>query len=52
MELDTLTDKAVLVKVKDNLGTVCKKQRIPKKQYLNIIQDNTNLKAVFDKVIK
>jgi hypothetical protein len=52
MELDTFTDKAILVKVKDNLRVVCKKQKIPKKQYLDIIQDNTNLEAVFDKVIK
>jgi hypothetical protein len=52
MELDALIDKAILVKVKNNLGAVCKRQRTLKKQYLDIIQDTTNLKAVFDKVIK
>ena len=31
---------------------VCKRQRIPKKQYLNVIRDATNAEAVFDKVIK
>jgi hypothetical protein len=52
MELDTFTNKAVLVKVKANLEAVCKRQRTLRKQYLNIIQDATNLETVFNKVIK
>jgi hypothetical protein len=52
MELDALIGKAVLVKVKDNLEATCKKQRTLKKRYLDIIRDATNIKAVFDKVIK
>jgi hypothetical protein len=40
------------VKVEDNLGAVCKKQRTLRKRYLNIIRDATNPKAVFDKFIK
>jgi hypothetical protein len=52
MELDALTDKAVLVKVENNLEVVCKRQRTLRKQYLNIIQDATDLEVVFDKVIK
>ena len=52
MELDVLINKAVLVKVKDNLKVVCKRQRILKKQYLDVIKDATNAKAVFNKVIK
>jgi hypothetical protein len=47
-----LIDKAVLVKVENNLGTAYKRQRVPKKQYLDMIQDNTNLKTVFGKVLK
>jgi hypothetical protein len=39
------------VKVKDNLD-VRKKQRTLRKQYLDIIKDATDTKAVFDKVIK
>jgi len=45
------TEEAVLVKVKDNLD-VRKRQRTPRKQYLDIIKDATDTKAVFDKVIK
>jgi hypothetical protein len=52
MELDAFTDKAVLVKVKDNLEAVCKRQRTFRKQYLNVIKDATDTKAVFDKIIK
>ena len=52
MELDALIGKAVLVKVKDNLEAACRKQRTLRKQYLDIIKDTTNAKAVFDKVIK
>ena len=52
MELDAPIGEAVLVKVKDNLEAACKKQRTLRKQYLNIIKDATNTKAVFDKVIK
>jgi len=52
MELDGLIDEVVLVKVEDNLRAVCKKQRTPRKRYLDVIRDATNLKAVFDKVIK
>jgi hypothetical protein len=52
MELDTLTDKAVLVKVENNLKVVYKKQRTLRKQYLNIVQDATDLEVVFNKVIK
>jgi hypothetical protein len=52
MELDAPTDEAVLVKVKNNPEAVCKRQRTPKKRYLDIIQDATDLEAVFDKVIK
>ena len=50
--MDAFIGKAVLVKVKDNLEAAYKKQRTLKKQYLNIIKDATNAKAVFDKVIK
>jgi len=52
MELDSLIEEAVLVKVKDNLKAVCKRQRILKKQYLDVIKDTTNTKAIFNKVIK
>ena len=52
MELDALTSKAVLVKVKDNLEAAYKKQRTLRKQYLDIIKDATNVEAVFNKVIK
>jgi len=52
MELDSLTKEAVLVKVKDNLEAVCKRQRIPKKRYLDVIKDATDTEAVFNKVIK
>jgi len=52
MELNAFTSKAVLVKVKDNLEAAYKKQRTLTKRYLNIIKDTTNVKAVFDKVIK
>jgi hypothetical protein len=52
MELDALTNKAVLVKVKNNLEAVCKRQRTLKKQYLDIIQNAIDLKAIFNKVIK
>ena len=45
------TKEAVLVKVKDNLD-VRKRQRTPRKQYLDIIRDATDTKAVFDRVIK
>jgi hypothetical protein len=40
------------VKVEDNPRIVYKKQRTLKKQYLDIIQDNTDLEAVFEEVIK
>jgi len=52
MELDAPTDKAVLVKVEDNPDTACKRQRTPKKRYLDVIRDTTDPEAVFDKVIK
>jgi len=39
------------VKVENNLN-VRKRQRTPRKQYLNIIKDATDTKAVFDRVIK
>jgi hypothetical protein len=54
MEIDAqeLIDKAVLVKVKNNLGVACKRQRVLKKRYLDMIQDNTNLETVFGKVLK
>jgi hypothetical protein len=52
MELDALTDKAVLVKVENNLEVVYKRQRTLKKQYLDIVQDVTDLEVVFNKVIK
>jgi hypothetical protein len=52
IELDVLIDEAVLVKVEDNLEAVCKRQKIPKKQYLDVIRDTTDTKTVFDKVIK
>jgi hypothetical protein len=45
-------DKAVLVKVDDNLEAVYKRQRIPKKRYLDVIKDATDTETVFDKVIK
>jgi hypothetical protein len=50
--LDTPTDEAVLVKVKDNSETVRKRQRIPKKRYLDVIRDATDTETVFDRVIK
>jgi hypothetical protein len=52
MELNALIDEAVLVKVKDNPEAVCKRQRIPKKWYLDVIRDATDTEAVFNKVIK
>ena len=52
MELDALISETVLVKVKDNLEAACKKQRTLRKQYLDIIKDITNAKAVFNRVIK
>jgi hypothetical protein len=52
IKLDNLTDEAVLVKVKDNLESTCKRQRTLKKQYLDVLQDTTDPKAVFGKVIK
>jgi hypothetical protein len=52
MELDALTDKAVLVKVKDNPEAVRKRQRTLRKQYLDVIKDATDTKAVFDRIIK
>jgi hypothetical protein len=52
MELDGFIDKEVLVKVKDNLGAAYKKQKILKKRYLNMIQDNTDPETVFGKVLK
>jgi hypothetical protein len=39
------------VKVKDNLD-VRKKQRTPRKRYLDVIRDATDIEAVFDRVIK
>jgi len=50
--LDALISKAVLVKVKDNLEAAYRKQRTLRKQYLDIIRNTINAKAVFDKVIK
>jgi hypothetical protein len=47
-----LINEAVFVKVKDNLRTACRRQRVLKKQYLDIIQDNTNPETVFGKVLK
>jgi hypothetical protein len=52
MKLDAFINKAVLVKVKDNLEAVYKRQRTLRKQYLDIIKDATDTKAVFDKIIK
>jgi hypothetical protein len=52
MELDSLINKVVLVKVEDNLETVYKKQRTFRKRYLDVIRDATDLEAVFNKVIK
>jgi hypothetical protein len=52
IELDSLINKAVLVKVEDNLEAVCKRQRTLKKQYLDVIRNATDSKAVFDKVVK
>jgi hypothetical protein len=40
------------VKVEDNLGMAYRRQRVLKKQYLDIIQDSTNLETVFGKVLK
>ena len=39
------------MKVENNLD-VCKRQRTPRKQYLDIIRDVINAEAVFNKVIK
>jgi hypothetical protein len=52
MELDAPIGEAVLVKVEDNPEAACRKQRTPRKRYLNIIRDATNAKAVFDRVMK
>jgi hypothetical protein len=52
IKLDTFTNKAVLVKVENNLEVVCKRQRTLRKQYLDIVQDATDLEVVFNKVIK
>jgi hypothetical protein len=52
MELDALINKAVLVKVKNNLKVVYKRQRTLRKRYLDIVQDATDPEVVFDKVIK
>jgi hypothetical protein len=37
IELDAFTDKAILVKVENNLEVVCKRQRTLRKQYLDIV---------------
>jgi len=37
MDLDGLIDETVLVKEEDNLGAACRKQRILKKRYLDMI---------------
>jgi hypothetical protein len=37
MELDGLIDKAVLVKVENNLRAACRRQRVLKKRYLDMI---------------
>jgi hypothetical protein len=37
IELNNLMDKAVLVKVKDNLESTRKRQRTLKKQYLDVL---------------
>jgi hypothetical protein len=52
MELDAPTGEAVLVKVEDNPEAARRKQRTPRKRYLDIIRDATNAEAVFDRVIK
>jgi len=52
IKLDNLTDKATLVKVKDNPESTYKKQRTLKKQYLDVLQDTTDPEAVFGEVIK
>jgi hypothetical protein len=52
MELDEPTEEAVLVKVEDNPGTTHKRHRTPKKRYLDVLQDTTDLEAVFGEVMK
>jgi hypothetical protein len=52
MELDALTDEAVLVKVENNPEVVRKRQRTLRKRYLDIVRDATDPEVVFDKVMK
>ena len=42
----------MLIKVKDNLESTCKRQRALKKQYLDVLQDATDPEAVFGEVLK
>jgi hypothetical protein len=52
MEPDGPTNEAVLVKVEDNPEAVRKRQRTPKKRYLDVIRDTTDPEAVLDRVMK
>jgi hypothetical protein len=54
MEMDDEDPKeeAVLVRVEDNPDRKKRPPRIPKKKYLDVIKENTNLEVVFDEVMK
>jgi len=52
MEVDLeLVEEAVLVRVEDNPEKK-RRPRTPKKKYLDVIKETTDLEAVFDEVIK
>jgi hypothetical protein len=54
MEVDNedLEEEAVLVRVENNPNKLKRPLRIPKKKYLDIIKENTNPEAVFNKVMR
>ena len=47
-----LVKEVVLVQVKNNLKKKKRQLKTLKKKYLNVIKKTTNLKAVFNKIIK
>jgi len=47
-----LVEEAVLVRVEDNPEKKKRRLRTPKKKYLDVIKETTDLEAVFDEVIK
>jgi len=53
MEVDPEpAEEAVLVRVEDNPEKKKRRPRTPKKKYLDVIKETTDLEAVFDEVIK